>query len=422
MAPEESEPRFNGERWILHADMDAFYASIEQRDHPELRGKPVIVGAGSARGVVAAASYEARVFGVRSAMPGFRAKQLCPHAVFVSSNIEHYAAVSSEVHAVFERFTPEIEPIALDEAFLDVSASVGLWGSARELAVALKRQVREATSLCVSVGVAPSKLVAKIACTLSKPDGLRVVTRDEVRALLDPLPVRKLWGVGPVLEQELVRRGFRTLGDLANHDPDALVEKLGPRALELRALSRGIDTRAVVADRAPKSIGEENTFETDILERDAVANALGAHAENVARRLRRAGYRARTISLKAKLGRARGNKPGRTDRDAEPNYPLLTRSRTLPNPTDDGLVLRDVVLALWDELALLEPVRLLGVSVSKLEPRETQQLDLFAPPKKDALGPALDAINERFGKNAIRRGDRAPDKITHTRQRKPGEH
>jgi DNA polymerase-4 len=423
MAPQKTEPRFTGERWILHADMDAFYASVEQRDHPELRGKPVIVGAGSARGVVAAASYEARKFGVHSAMPGFRAKQLCPHAIFVPSNIEHYAAVSSDVHAVFERFTPEIEPIALDEAFLDVSASVGLYaGSARELAVALKREVFEATSLCVSVGVAPSKLVAKIACTLSKPNGLRVIPQNEVRALLDPLPVRKLWGVGPVLEQELVRRGFRTLADLANHDPDALVQQLGPRALELRALARGIDTRAVVADRAPKSIGEENTFETDVLDRDVVANALGAHSENVARRLRRAGYRARTISLKAKLGRARGNKPGRTDRDGEPNYPLLTRSRTILNPTDDGLVLRDVVLALWDELALLEPVRLLGVSVSKLDPRETQQLDLFAPPKKDALGPTLDAITERFGKAAIRRGDRAPEKITHSRSRKPGEH
>ena len=409
-------------RWILHADMDAFYASIEQRDHPELRGRPVIVGATAARGVVAAASYEARAFGVYSAMPGFRARQLCPQAAFLPANMEHYAAVSAEVHAVFETFTPEVEPIALDEAFLDIGGSVGLWGGPHALALALKRKVFETTSLRVSVGVAPSKLVAKIACTLSKPDGLRVVQPDEVRALLDPLPVRRLWGVGPVLEAELVRHGITRLGELADHDPEALVQKLGPRALELQALARGIDRRTVVADRAPKSIGEENTFETDVLDRDRVSEALGAHAEAVARRLRRAGYRARTISLKAKLGTAYGQRISRSDGGSEPVYPLLVRSRSIASPSDDGLLFRDVALALWDELALTVPVRLLGVSVSNLIARSNEQLDLFAPPRKDALGPALDAITQRFGRHAIRRGERAPDKITHTRQRKPGEH
>ena len=419
--PDGATPR-TPERWILHADMDAFYASIEQRDHPELRGLPVIVGAASARGVVAAASYEARTFGIRSAMPGFKARELCPHAVFLPSNIEHYAAVSAEVHAVFETFTPEIEPIALDEAFLDIGGSVGLWGGPRALALALKRRVYEATSLRVSVGVAPSKLVAKIACTLSKPDGLRVVPQSEVRALLDPLPVRRLWGVGPVLEAELLRKGFRHLADLANHEPESLLRKLGPRALELQALARGIDVRSVVADRAPKSIGEENTFETDVLDRDRVSDTLGAHAEAVARRLRRSGYRARTVSLKAKLGTAHGQRKSRTDGGNEPIYPLITRSRTLPAPSDDGLQFRDVALALWDTLALTVPVRLLGVSVSNLDPRSSEQLDLFAPPRKDALGPVFDAITERYGKNAIRRGERAPEKITHSRQRKPGEH
>lgn len=410
------------ERWILHADMDAFYASIEQRDHPELRGRPVIVGAGSARGVVAAASYEARVYGVHSAMPGFKARELCPHAVFVPANIEHYAAVSADVHAVFETFTPEIEPIALDEAFLDIGASVGLWGSPLTLARELKRKVFENTALCVSVGVAPSKLVAKIACTLSKPDGLRVVPADEVRALLDPLPVRRLWGVGPVLEAELVRHGIERLRDLAEHDPEALVRKLGPRALELRELARGIDRRRVIAERAPKSIGEENTFETDILERERVAEVIGAHAESVARRLRRAGFRARTVSLKAKLGIAHGRRLSRSVGEHEPIYPLIVRSRSVPRPSNDGLLFRDIALALWDELALTVPVRLLGVSVSNLVARASEQLDLFAPPRQDALGPALDAITQRFGRDAIRRGAQAPDKITHGRRRKPGEH
>jgi DNA polymerase-4 len=408
-------------RWILHADMDAFYASIEQRDHPELRGRPVVVGASSPRGVVAAASYEARAFGIRSAMPGFRARQLCPHAVFLPSNIEHYAAVSAEVHTVFERFTPEIEPIALDEAFLDISASIGLWRTPRALAEDLKRDVFAATALTVSVGVGPNKLVAKIACTLAKPDGLAVVEPEGVRALIDPLPIRRLWGVGPVLEQQLSKHGIVNLRDLAEHDPESLVEKLGPRALELRALARGIDARPVVADRAPKSIGEENTFETDVTDRERACDALGAHAETVARRLRRAGYRARTISMKAKLGRARGQRPGRTQRDAEPIYPLITRSRSLSRATDDGSMIREVAVALWDELALDVPVRLLGVSVSNLEPRATEQLELFDLPKTDRLGPALDAITERFGRGAIQRGARTPEKITHGRGHKPGE-
>src|SRR5450432_3234651 len=217
------------ERFILHADMDAFYASIEQRDHPELRGRPVIVGANSARGVVAAASYEARKFGVRSAMPGFRARALCPDGVFLPANIARYAEVSEQVHAVFREFTPEIEPIALDEAFLDITASERLFGGPRELASRLKQQVMARTKLAISVGVAPNKLVAKIACTLGKPDGLNVVQPDEVRALLNPLPVRRLWGVGPVLAVKLASLGLKTLGDLVRYDARQLARELGER-------------------------------------------------------------------------------------------------------------------------------------------------------------------------------------------------
>jgi DNA polymerase-4 len=275
--------------------------------------------------------------------------------------------------------------------------------------------------LGLAVGAEPNKLVAKIACTLSKPNGLSVVHPDGVRSLLDPLPIRRLWGVGPVYEQTLRSHGIQRFSDLADHEPASLVEKLGPRALELQALARGIDNRPVVSDRAPKSIGEESTFETDILEREPVGDALGAHSEAVARRLRSAGYRARTISLKAKLGQARGKRPGRTEQDGEPHYPLLTRNRSIPRATDDGLVIREIVMQLWDELALAIPVRLLGVSASNLEAPASQQLDLFGAPRKDALGPALDAINQRFGRAAIRRGASSPEKITHGRGHKPGE-
>ena len=317
-------------RFVLHADMDAFYASIEQRENPELRGKPVIVGATSARGVVAAASYEARVFGVRSAMPGFRARELCPDGVFLPSNMALYARVSDQVHEVFAEFTPEIEPLALDEAFLDVSASVGLFGGPLELARRLKARVREVTGLVVSVGVAPSKLVAKIACTLGKPDGLIVVPEQAVRWLLDPLPVRKLWGIGPVLAKSLNELGIYSIGQLAECALDDLRFKVGDRAYELKQRARGEDPREVESARVPKSYGEENTFESDVGDRDVITATITAHAEAVARRLRRDGYRGRTVTLKIKLGRRRGARPSRLFNELEePIYPLLTRSKSL---------------------------------------------------------------------------------------------
>ena len=409
----------NAERWILHADMDAFYASIEQRDHPEYRGKPVIVGATSKRGVVAAASYEARRYGVRSAMPGFRAHELCPDGIYLPSNIAHYAAVSAQVHAVFLRFTPEIEPLALDEAFLDITGSLGLFGAPRTLARELKDAVKKATDLDVSVGVAPSKLVAKIACTLGKPNGLAVVEPHEVRSLLDPLPIRRLWGVGPVLGARLATLGIETFADLSSYDADALARALGERAPELQRLARGEDFRPVEADRAPKSYGEESTFETDVTERDRVTAALTSHAEAVARRLRHDGYAGRTVTLKAKLARARGRRESRElGGPAEPSYPILTRSRTLPQATNDGVTIRAVAVELWDLAKIGEPVRLLGVSLSNLE--QQAQLELFAP-TKSKLGRALDAITERFGVDAISRAVEKPAKLTPGRNRKRGE-
>ena len=395
-------------RLVLHADMDAFYASVEQRDHPQLRGKPVIVGATSRRGVVAAASYEARAFGVRSAMPGFRARELCPQGVFLPCDMPRYAAVSAQIQRIFEQFTPVVEPLALDEAFLDITGAEGLFGGPVELAAELKRRVREQTGLAVSCGIATSKLVAKIACTLGKPDGLRWVPPEQTRALLEPLPLRWLWGVGPVTERELSAHGYRTLGDLARADVRALRAVVGDRAPALIALSRGEDDRPVQAEREAKSYGEENTFERDVRERDLVTSALTSHAQAVARRLRHDGLQGRTVTLRIKLARARRRRPGRSEREeAAPDYPLLTRSRTLARATDDGSAIRAVAIELWDAAGIDEPVRLLGVSMSQLVARHDEQLELFADAeqaRRSQLGPALDDIRARFGAGAIHLG------------------
>ena len=428
----------NASRTILHADMDAFFASIEERDRPELRGLPVIVGAVAARGVVAAASYAARQYGVRSAMPGFRARELCPQGIFLPSDIKKYARVSAQIHEVFEEFTPCIEPLALDEAFLDITGSVPHYGSAEALAGALKRRVREATELTVSCGVAPNKLVAKLACSLGKPDGLYCVTAGNVRALLDPLPIRRLFGVGPVTEAALVKAGFATFAAVTRASVADLAPIVGERASELIALARGEDDRPVVPDRAAKSYGEENTFEQDQLEGDLVTRALTGHAHAVARRLRRDCLRGRTITLKLRLARRRG---GSLNRVAEampremPRYPLRTRSVSLEHATDDAAVIRKVVLDLFQEFRRspqAEPIRLIGLAVTNLTdelPAPEPQLDLFAatggeraPQSRSAkLGPALDAIRARFGQNAIGVATQAPEKLTPSLQKKRGE-
>lgn len=411
------------QRWVLHADMDAFYASIEQRDNPELRGKPVIVGAASARGVVAAASYEAREFGVRSAMPGFRARELCPQGIFLAGNSEKYAAVSAQIHRVFEDFTPIIEPIALDEAFLDITGSLRVFPSPRAIAEQLKARVREEIDLAVSVGLGPNKLVAKIACTLGKPDGLHVVEPGRVREVLDPLPIRWLWGVGPVLGRTLNELGIETLRDLVTFDTTRLHDAIGERAAQLQALGRGEDDREVEADRVPKSYGEENTFGRDVLDRETISTTVTGHCEAVARRLRRDGYRGRTVTLKMKLAKARGSRIARgKNAGEEPRYPLLTRARTLPESSNDGRVFQQVAMALWDKEALQEPVRLVGVSVSSLEPDSGQQLDLFGERQKsDRLGPTLDKIRDRFGKEAIYRAAVEVSKQAPSMAKKRGE-
>lgn len=410
-------------RLILHADMDAFFASVEIRDRPELEGLPVIVGGLSGRGVVCAASYAARKYGVRSAMPVFEARRLCPNGIYLPPDMERYAAVSAQVHEVFLEFTPEIEPIALDEAFLDITHSLALLGEPSHIGRRVKERVKQATALTVSVGIASSKLIAKIACTSGKPDGLVVVAPGDERALLQPLPVRRLWGIGPVTASALENLGIRSIGQLASCSARQLEGILGKRAWEVVETANGRDTRRVESNRDPKSYGEECTFEADLTDATRIRETITAHAEAVARRLRRDRCAGKTITIKVKLGRASKRRPDRNRATLEaPDYPQLTRARSLRQPTSDGAEIRRIASALWDEIGLTEPIRLLGVSVSGIVRHSAAQLDLFEVGRAGRkLGAAMDAIEARFGRGAIRRGASAPEKLTPSATRKRGE-
>jgi DNA polymerase-4 len=404
-------------RVILHADMDAFYAAIEQRDDPGLRGRPVIVGGSSERGVVAAASYEARRFGVHSAMPSALARRLCPDAVFVRGSMAKYASESKKIFRIFGRFTPVVEGLSLDEAFLDLTGTQRLLGPPREVGARLRAEVRAATGLAVSVGIAPVKLVAKIASDLAKPDGLLAVEPGGLRAFLDPLPVSRIWGVGPVAEARLRRAGFAVIGDLARAGDRELERRLGEWGVGFARLARAEDLREVEPWRDPVSMSEENTFERDVADRAALEDAILAHAEAVARRLRRSGWRARTVVLKLKLGgRVRAGPRG---------FPLLTRRATLAEPTDDGVVLARTARSLLARERRLPPVRLLGVGTTNLLPAEGGQLPLFEAPaaaRRKRLNRALDELSDRFGSRAVVRGSVAtPDRAGLSLQIKRGE-
>jgi DNA polymerase-4 len=407
-------------RVILHADMDAFYASVEQRDRPELRGRPVIVGGGGPRGVVSAASYEARVFGVRSAMPGFEARRLCPDGVFLRGDMKKYSAVSRDVFAVFERFSPRVEAISLDEAFLDLTGTERLHGPPRRAGEALRAAVRAATGLAVSVGIAPSKLVAKIASDEAKPDGLLEIHPDEVRAFLDPLPVGRLWGVGPVAEARLRAAGVTTIGDLALRDGAQLRALLGESlGSHAAALARGEDVREVQPDRAAVSYSEENTFDVDVADRARIGAVIQDHAESVARRLRRDGLAARTLVLKVKLAQRKPGVAGTDWRSGPRLYPILTRRATLPEPSDDGALFTREAQRLLERMPV-DPIRLVGVGATNLVP--SAQLGLFGDRKSRRLNRALDEIAERFGSRAlVRAGQEAASRAALSHQRKRGE-
>ena len=399
----------------MHADMDAFYASIEQRDRPELKGKPVIVGGSSNRGVVSAASYEARKFGVHSAMPTVQARKLCPQGVFLPGDMAKYRRVSKQIREVFESVSPAVEPLSLDEAFIDITGSLKLLGAPVVIGQLLRQRVRDATDLAVSVGIGPGKMVAKIGSDCAKPDGLLEVATDGVRAFLSPLPVWRLWGVGPVMQRTLAAAGITTIGSLAVFPRALLVQRVGARATDhLLALANGDDARDVEPDRDAKTYGEENTFGSDVTDSSVVRGAIVEHAEAVARRLRREGVLARTVVLKLKLGIPLG----------EGRFPQMTRQATLREPTADGATISAAALSLWETHKPAAALRLVGVTAAGIDFGHGQQLGLFVDGrsrKRTALNQALDTIVDRFGATSIHRGTGGSPKIAPTTRLKRGE-
>ena len=376
---------------ILHLDLDAFYPSVEILDNPSLKGRPVIVGGGRQRGVVSSASYEARKYGVHSAQPIAAAMRLCPQGVFLPVRMGRYSEISNMVFEIYRRFTPLVEPLSLDEAFLDVTGSTRLFGSPADMALRIKQLVAGETGLTVSAGVASSKLIAKIASDLQKPDGLTVVPHDRVRAFLDPLPVEKLWGVGHVTRESLMLLGVKTIGDLSRIAVNVLERKLGRQGLQLHCLSLGIDDRGVEPEREAKSIGNEETYADDIIDRAIIKKELLGLSIKVARRARSEGLEGKTITLKVKYN----------------DFQQITRSITLPEPTDDGdEMFRHCCSLLNKTEAGRKPARLLGVTLSHLTScAAARQLCLFTGQsrslKKKKLNLALDKISEKYGEHTI---------------------
>ncbi len=404
-------------RVILHADMDAFYASVEQRDAPELVGRPVIVGGTSNRGVVSAASYEARAFGVHSAMPTAQARKLCPDGVFLPGDMRKYTRESRRIFELFLRFTPLVEGVSLDEAFLDVTGTEAILGPPAALGARLRHEVRRETGLAVSVGIGPVKLVAKLASDLAKPDGMLVVEAARVREFLDPLPAGRIWGVGPVARARLEAAGITTIGELARAPEPLLRGALGRFGPEVARLARGEDAREVTPSREPKSYGEENTFAEDVRDPARLERAIRSHAEAVARRLRHDGLVARGVQLKWKLARprlqARSERSERRPLGASHRgqgrgrYPLLTRAVVLAAATADGKLIADAACELLARSPTEDAIRLIGVAATRLAPARDDQLELFGggdPARRGRLNEALDAIRERFGAAALVRG------------------
>ncbi len=374
--------------------MDAFFAAVEQLDRPEFAGKPVIVGgAPEGRGVVSAASYEARTFGVHSAMPMKQALRLCPKAVLLPVRMERYVEVSREVHAVFEEFTPMVEPVSIDEAFLDVTGSRLLFGNSMKIGRELKQTITARTGLPCSVGVAPNKFLAKLGSDLEKPDGFVVITEENKQDVLDPLSVGKIWGIGKVTERSLQAKGIYTIAHLRHRTEHEIEEIVGNSASLLLKLAHGIDERPLEITRQAKSISSETTFANDISDEDILLAVLVKQVEEVAHRLRSIGLKARTATIKLRYG----------------NFRTVTRSKTFRQPSCATGTLWKAARAIFKkwQFEAQGPLRLIGFSASGFELHETDQQLLFQnhdEEKQDRLDVALDSIRKRFGKDALRRG------------------
>ena len=374
---------------ILHADLDAFFASVELLDHPELVGKPVIVGHPSARSIVTAATYEARKFGVNSALPMSIAMRRCPQAIILEPHYERYTHFSRVVMSIFDDLTPRVERLGIDEAFLDVAGARAVFGSPIQVAELLRSRVRAETGLVVSVGAAATKFVAKLASGMSKPDGLLAVPRDETIGFLHPLPIAKLWGVGGKTEETLRSRGYNTIGDLANTPVDVLRKTLGDAAARrLHDLAWGIDPRTVHEGPDEKSIGHEMTFETDVTDAEVIRREILRMANMVAVRLRKADFVARTVVLKLRFA----------------DFTTITRSRTIKEPTDLGRRIYEEVREIYESLGKQnEPIRLVGVRAEQLQDATTAQLGLWDESEgwREAED-VMDAASARFGRGAVK--------------------
>ena len=387
-------------RTIIHIDMDAFFASVEQRDHPEWQGKPIVVGSNSPRGVVAAASYEARKFGIRSAMPSQQAAQRCADLIFAPHRMEVYQAVSKQVMGIFESYSPELQKLSVDEAFLDISGSMHLWGGAQLLAEHLRQQIKDELQLTCSVGIAPNKFLAKLASDMNKPDGITYLPKDmdAIPEWLAPLDIRLIWGVGKRTEAQLNKYGIRKVRDLQQRLPSDLERMVGAnQADHLWRLAHGEDERPIVTVQKDKSISSETTFSTDISDPEILDQTLLELIEKVGRRLRSSDYYAGTVFIKVRYG----------------NFENFTRQCGVNPATHNDRDLIQAVRSLFAKAEVSRPVRLLGAGVSGLldEPRHQHdpQLDLFkepeAPQEDDPLDQAVDKVRDKFGKSSLKRGN-----------------
>ena len=391
----------NSRRVILHVDMDAFFASVEQRDNPALRGKPVIVGAPpDQRGVVSTCSYEARKFGVRSAMPSREAYARCPQGIFVPPDMARYSAVSRQVMGIFGRFTPFVEQVSVDEAFLDVTGARALFGDGPEIARRIRETIRGELRLTASVGVAGNKFLAKLAGELDKPDGMTVVPegRAEIAAFLAPLAVGRLWGVGRVLQERLRSCGYRTIGDLQRADPPRLGALVGAHTADhLLKLAFGDDPRELILDSVEQSLSREHTFLHDVTDIARVRRALAMLVDSVGGRLREDGRYAGLARIKIRWA----------------DFRTITRQRPLSPPACDDHSLREAAFALFDAEAKVHPVRLIGFGVSNLAETRCEQMMLFDDPvpgrdRQETLSRAIDGIRKRLGPGSLRRADTLP--------------
>lgn len=383
---------------ILHIDMDAFFASVEQLDHPHLKGKALVVGGDSGRGVVAAASYEARRYGIHSAMPMFMAKQRCPHLIIVSSRRGRYGEVSRSVMAILHRFSPIVEQVSIDEAYLDAAGCGRLYGPPQAMARAIKSDIQKTVALTCSIGVAPLKFLAKIASDMHKPDGLTVITRETVSGVIAALPVEKVPGVGKNAHQQLRQMGIATLGDVKQIRPSVLVDRLGKFGHRLVDLAHGRDESAVTPHSPTKSISTERTLSVDTRDRELLKQHLLAQSQEVGRQLRRQGFLARTITLKLK----------------DTDFKQITRSVTLDRPSQSSETIFRTAEALLARQALDKAVRLIGVGASALIADTTPQQACLFPSidRKDSgwekVDRAVDRIAERYGHSAVQRGSLTP--------------